>query len=404
MAKGDFAIFAGNLMIESIGLGIIASALLIGGSFVVSGLSGFGAETGVMLRALALAVLAVLLREYARRLFFQRLELLPILAMDTGVAVLQLTFLVSLQAIGHLSPATAYLSIGGAAAIAVSVLGIFRRDAVQVDLARLSEEIGYGWRIGKWVLASGTLWTLGMHFYPWVLAYFHGAEAAGIRGACVGVTAIASVPMLGIQNVLGPEDHAVAGAGRSGGSPEDRQTFAVRFPMLMVLPFLVLVVAGGRLVTLLYGAPYGGDGLEVALIAGGTIPSGCIFRILAQPIRPGKSATGLPGKPRTAGDSALAGFGPGGRDGNGGCSDGADGRIRRLRDYSQDRCPSCAKSSPPSGPCDGIVPPDETAAWGLGIPWATLSWPPRFSRWQNTSSTYLRGPDSTHRVKSSTKS
>ena len=76
------------------------------------------------------------------------------------------------------------------------------------------------WTFGKWVFASGLLWTASTNLYPWLLAFFHGAAAAGTFAACMGVVSASNPVLLGIQNLVGPKiahEYAQGDPQRSGG-------------------------------------------------------------------------------------------------------------------------------------------------------------------------------------------
>jgi len=60
------------------------------------------------------------------------------------------------------------------------------------------------WAFGKWITASGVVWTFNNNLYPWLLTAFHGTSMTGMWAACFGVVAMANPLFLGIQNYFGP--------------------------------------------------------------------------------------------------------------------------------------------------------------------------------------------------------
>ena len=73
------------------------------------------------------------------------------------------------------------------------------------------------WPFRRWVFASGLVWTATTNLYPWLLAFFHGAAAAGVFAACLGVVSASNPALLGIQNLVGPEvAREFAGRGKRG--------------------------------------------------------------------------------------------------------------------------------------------------------------------------------------------
>lgn len=272
-----FRKFAGNSIVHSLMIGGFCLVLAALGSLILPLLGRLGPSVGTMLLGLAVASPAILLREQMRRIFFQKLELAPAMLLDGSVALLQCGGLLYLGSTGHLTAATAYLVVGAATGSMVALSWLRHRSELTFDGGGIRSQVRYSWEIGRWVLASAVLWSVGMQFYPWILAAYHGSEAAGIWGACVGVTAVASVPMLGIQNLLGPKIAISLSEDGHSGLANFIRRWEVLFPSLMLLPLLVLVPFGNQLVTLLYGSPYGGHGWEVVLIAAGLIPAAAAF-------------------------------------------------------------------------------------------------------------------------------
>jgi O-antigen/teichoic acid export membrane protein len=116
-----------------------------------------------------------------------------------------------------------------------------------------------------------------MNLYPWFLAAFHGAASTGVWAACLGVVSVGNPVLLGIQNFLGPKiSHAYAEAGaKTLRQMMFRITAAVSLPVSFLS--LALILWGGRLVTLLYGRQYAGNGLVVVVLALNLLVSGASF-------------------------------------------------------------------------------------------------------------------------------
>jgi len=116
-----------------------------------------------------------------------------------------------------------------------------------------------------------------MNLYPWFLAYFHGAASAGVWAACVGVVSVGNPALLGIQNLVGPKiAHAYAAAG-----PKALRRLVLKITAAISLPVsllcLVLIFWGGRLIALLYGRQYTGNGLVVTILALNLLVTGVAF-------------------------------------------------------------------------------------------------------------------------------
>jgi O-antigen/teichoic acid export membrane protein len=151
---------------------------------------------------------------------------------------------------------------------------------------RISEsraDLKKNWAFGKWVFASGLVWAVSMNLYPWFLAAFHGTGSTGVWAACLGVVSVGNPAVLGIQNLVGPKiAHEYAAAG-----PHALRRLVLRITTAISLPVsllcFVLIVWGGRLMSLLYGRQYAGNNRVVAILALSVLisaPAFCFSRAL----------------------------------------------------------------------------------------------------------------------------
>jgi O-antigen/teichoic acid export membrane protein len=260
------ALYTGSTLIHQLAFCLLTMFAVACGAFAVT--KGMGPRgLGPVLWALALVIALIMLREHARRVSFARLRLKTALLFDTSIAVGQISGLLVLARIGMLSASRAYWVIGAVCGIAV--LGWLWSDRGFYD-PRMSESLAdlkKNWILGKWVFASGLVWAASMNLYPWWLAFFHGAASTGVWAACLGVVSVANPVILGIQNLLGPKiAHTYAAEG-----PKALRRLVVRITVVIAIPMSLLCVVmflwGGRLVALLYGRQYAGNGLVVAILA-----------------------------------------------------------------------------------------------------------------------------------------
>jgi len=189
------------------------------------------------------------------------------LLFDTSIAIGQIGGLLLLAHFGLLSASRAFWVIG--AVCGAAVLGWLWSDrecyhpVIRESLADLKKN----WVFGKWVFASGLIWALSMNLYPWFLAYFHGIASTGVWAACFGVVCVGNPALMGIQNFLGPKiSHVCAENG-----PKALRSFVLKTSAVLAVPVgllcLGLIIWGGRLVALLYGRQYAGNGLLVAILS-----------------------------------------------------------------------------------------------------------------------------------------
>jgi O-antigen/teichoic acid export membrane protein len=260
------ALYSGSTLVHQLVFSLIAMLILAGGAFVTHfGIGPNGLPR--VLGALSTVIAVIMMREFVRRVCFARLKLKAAFVFDTCVGVGQIGGLLLLARLGWLSANSAYLLIGAACGVGV-IWWLWadrsfyrpRADASVADLKR-------NWTFGKWVFASGLLWTASTNLYPWLLAFFHGAAAAGTFAACMGVVSASNPVLLGIQNLIGPKiAHEYAQNG-----PIALRRLVLRISAIIALPLslltLALILWGDRLVGMLYGHQYTGNMPVVAALA-----------------------------------------------------------------------------------------------------------------------------------------
>jgi O-antigen/teichoic acid export membrane protein len=216
---------------------------------------------------LAGVIALITLREFARRVCFARLRLKTAFILDICIAVGQISGLLLLAHFGQLSASRAYWVIGSACGIAVLGWLWSDREFYHPQITESLADLRKNWIFGKWVFASGLVWAVSMNLYPWLLAFFHGTASAGVWAACLGVASVCNPALVGIQNLVGPK---IAHEYAAGGSMALRR-LVLKISSIIALPVsllcLVLMSWGGRLIALLYGRQYAGNGLVVAILA-----------------------------------------------------------------------------------------------------------------------------------------
>jgi O-antigen/teichoic acid export membrane protein len=261
LAGARLAAYTGAATFLQLALAAAAAVIVAG---VAPLLAGDGALLGAMLAA---ALLPLLLREHMRRLSFAGFELRAALRLDVLVAGLQLTVLGGLAAAGRLSATTAFLGMGAAAAVGAATWWAGQGSGMRVSRSEAVEALPAMWQAGRWVLASGVAWGVGVYAYPWLLAAMRGSGAAGVWAAGMGLASLANPVLLGLGNYLAPQTaHAFVARGGHGLRATVGRACGVLTLLILPVP-IAAFVAGERALTLVYGAAYEGSGLLVFLLA-----------------------------------------------------------------------------------------------------------------------------------------
>ena len=260
------ALYTGSTLIHQLVFCLITTIGVICAAFIVSRGSG-PKGLGPVLWALGLVIGLIVLREHARRITFARLRFKTTFILDACIGAGQIGGLLLLAHFGLLSVGRAYWAIGLLCGIAVLVWLWSDRNFYHLSISDSLADLKRNWVLGKWVLASGLVWTIAMNLYPWILAAFHGVASTGVWAACLGVVSIANPALKGIQNLVGPKIahvHATKG-------PKALHRLVLKITTLIAIPIslycLAMFIWGNRLLTLLYGRQYAGNGLVVAILA-----------------------------------------------------------------------------------------------------------------------------------------
>ncbi|MGA7795569.1 MAG: oligosaccharide flippase family protein [Candidatus Acidiferrales bacterium] len=260
------ALYTGSTLIHQLAFCLITMLAVVCGAFAVS--NGMGRQgLGPVLWSLSVVIALIMLREHARRVSFARLRLTTAFLFDTSIAVGQICGLLLLGHFGLLSASRAFWVIGSVCGIAVLGWLWSDRECYHPQLDESLADLKKNWIFGKWVFASGLVWAVSMNLYPWFLAYFHGTASTGVWAACVGVVSVGNPALIGIMNFVGPKiAHVHAEAG-----PKALRRMVLKISAALSLPVsllcLGLIIWGGRLVVLLYGNQYAGNGVVVAMLA-----------------------------------------------------------------------------------------------------------------------------------------
>jgi O-antigen/teichoic acid export membrane protein len=262
--EAERAAYAGSSLLHQLAVAALTSAALAIGAWVAH--LG-GASSALTLLVVAAAVPFTLARDFARHLLFVRLRFASALALDATVAGLQLAVVGSLAWRGLLTARSAYAAIGAACAVGALAAGALARRSFEVRPARAAADFRANWATARWSLASGLVGILGGQVYPWFLVALRGAAEAGAFAACAGIAFIANPLLLGLGNALAPRIlHAYAARGAAGLREAVRQgTLLFGGVMCVVSP--TLLVAGGFLLNVVYGARYQEYGLTVGLLS-----------------------------------------------------------------------------------------------------------------------------------------
>ncbi len=226
-------------------------------------------SSGLKTVLLTLAVVSgvICFRDFVRRISYAELQFGFALLTDCVLAVLQLTAIGLLAWTHHLSATRALLAMGLASTCGGAMWLVHSWNSISFSLAHALSGFRVNWSLGRWLFSSSVLWSLSVDQYPWVITTLSAPAEAAVWASCFGVMAFLNPIVLAVNNDVAPRvSHDYAQHGLAGLSRSVFRSAAIA--AILTLPVLAtLLVFGSRLVKLMYGAKYAGNGGIVSALA-----------------------------------------------------------------------------------------------------------------------------------------
>jgi O-antigen/teichoic acid export membrane protein len=241
--------------------GVATAVLMI--AFAVSARTNARAHMQPVLLALAFASPCLLLREFARKHAYARLQVHGALFVSVPACVLTIGTLALLGWNETLSGATAIAAIGFASAVSALLWIVRNKELGKPDLA---ESWRQSWELGKWLLAAQLAIQAQAYATPWVTIIVGGASVAGVYAACASVVGCANPLLHGIFNLLIPQSSQALYQGGVTALRQKAMRSTFQLALVMGLFCLLLTVCGEWLMSLLYPSEYGSHAQIVVIL------------------------------------------------------------------------------------------------------------------------------------------
>ncbi len=223
-------------------------------------------EFGSILLILASISTFICFRDFSRKAAYAELRYGFALVLDGLAMLLQVSGIVILALVKQLTASRALIVVGLATGVAGGIWLFTNWASFQFSLRHSLRDFGRNWAFGRWLLASSVLWSLCIEQYPWVLSTLRVPSEAAIWASCYGVMAFLNPLVLALNNDAGPRvsnDFATGGISALKASVR-RSALMGLFTVTPVV--LILACFGGKIVTLMYGDKYVGNGVIVTLL------------------------------------------------------------------------------------------------------------------------------------------
>ena len=263
--KDEHPLYKGSTILQQVCL--VSLGML---TFLLFGLFGSKHRSGDLksiLLTLAVVSGVICFRDFVRRISYAELHFTFALVTDCVLAVIQLTAVGLLAWTHHLSARRALFAMGFASSCGGIMWLVFSWNSICFSLGHAVKGFRVNWSLGRWLFSSSVLWSLSVDQYPWVITALSAPVEAAVWASCFGVMAFLNPIVLALNNDVAPRvSHDYAEHGLSGLS---RSVFrSASIAAILTLPVLAtLLVFGSRIVKLMYGAKYAGNGSIVSILA-----------------------------------------------------------------------------------------------------------------------------------------
>ena len=286
LGEDEFKQCAGSALVQAIGICVMSSLLILLASLLPPVASS--SYAGVI-RTLSIVITGMLLRDFARRMAFARMEFREATLVDAAAAAVRVILLVSLAWSSKLTATSALISIGISDALAAACWFLARRGMFLLNRNRIMKDVAANVDFGRWGLASQLAHSGQTNVVQWTIATLLGPMAMGTYSACSSVVQLSGPLIQGAGNYLTP----AASTAFANGGP--RLLFLVARDGTKAMAFLLaaygitIALAAGLLLKLFFGEEMADQSLVVMVLA-----TSLIFNGLGLPAAKAISVLGRP--------------------------------------------------------------------------------------------------------------
>ncbi len=264
--KDTLASYRGSCLIQQSGLVSVCLVFLVG-MLIAASTGWLKSDLVSPLIVLLFLMPALMMREVIRQYCFTHHENLSVLAIDSGITVLQICALVVLGYFNLLSGASAWAVIGLACAITLGVWYFQNRPGIKFATERWRADWNQNWSFGKWAVGGQLVGSLPTYILPFILAESAGTADTGLFAAAMTLVGIANIFKMGIANFLTPKAAQVYVDHGAPGLKRVLLQMALIFLVFIGGFALVLALAGGWIAVVVYDSRYTGLQAAMGLLA-----------------------------------------------------------------------------------------------------------------------------------------
>jgi O-antigen/teichoic acid export membrane protein len=165
---------------------------------------GGGGEYAQVFVPLALPSVAIIFREFTRRIYFAEFRFAQALVLDAATVGLQIAGILAMLHRGSLRPATALWALSLSASVVCVYWFVTEWKHLAFSLRDIRSDFTLNMQLGKWFFGSNMLFLGSMQLSPWLLSATSGAASVAALGVCDQVVNIPRVALTSMQNAMAP--------------------------------------------------------------------------------------------------------------------------------------------------------------------------------------------------------
>jgi O-antigen/teichoic acid export membrane protein len=194
----------GSVLVHNTTLAISGAIVILIIGLVVRWTHVENRQMASAMMALAVAVPWLMARDFIHNLLHTRLSQLQALVIDTLVVSLQLSLLVLLAYYDYLQIPLVFLVMGLSTGLVASIWLSSNRSFFEIKSRLIIPQWHHNWIVGRWALGSYLVGSAAPMILPWLLAFTHGLESAGLLAACMTLAGLPQMFLRGTSKYLAP--------------------------------------------------------------------------------------------------------------------------------------------------------------------------------------------------------
>ena len=265
----DRASFKGSSFVHQ---GVLAAILTIATLFCSLGAYAANYPVWAMLLAtFAFMLPFVLLRDQIRSVSAANFKVREQLLFDAVIATSQIVGMLLLIWIGQFTIHSVNIALGLGCIVPILVWFVQYGKTIQVNRKDVLSDWTHNWSYSRWLVGARVFGIFGYFFLPWLVWYFTGDEEVAALSVCTSLIGMSVMVITGLNSLFQPR--TIRELQRTGLRGMWFSIWESMFVMTGILTLLSILFFffGGRILEVVFGKVYAGDGMLVFVLSLNTL-------------------------------------------------------------------------------------------------------------------------------------